>query len=250
METTTPVAAGAPEPPRPINHFARILGVFFSPKATFASIVERPSWVVPVVLMTILGLVTAYVMNQKIDWREMTAKKIEENRGAANLSAEQKEEQIDKWSKVSPVMTYCIGAVGPILGVLVVSLILWQAYNIIGGAGTNFGTSMGIVSHVYTVTLLSGVLLILILVLKARGTVDLENPVATNVGAFLPESTPKALQSLGQSIDIFSIWMLGLFSIGFTAVNPKKLKGKALSIVIAMWAVWVGLKMAGAWISS
>ena len=250
MDTTTPVAAGVDEPPRPVNHFARILGVFFSPKPTFADIAARPTWLVPVALMTLLGLATAYVMNQKVDWREMTAKKIEENPRAANMSAEQKEEQIGRWAKVTPVLTYCGGAAGPILGVLVVSLILWLAYNVIGGAGTNFITSMGIVSHVFTVTLLSGALLILILLLKAPGTVDIDNPVATNVGAFLPESVPKPLLSLGKSLDIFSIWMLALIAIGFTAVNPKRLKGKALGIAVAVWAIWVVVKMGGAWIFS
>ena len=124
------------------------------------------------------------------------------------------------------------------------------AYNVIGGADAKFGVAMGIISHAFLVTILSTLLFILILYLKAPGTVDLENPVATNVGAFLPESMPKALMALGKSIDIFSIWMLLLISIGFTAVNPKKLKGKSLSIAIAVWAVYVALKMGGAWIFS
>jgi hypothetical protein len=250
METTTPVAAGVPGEPGPIHPFGRILGVFFSPKATFEDIARRPSWILPVALMTVLGLLTAFLLNQKVDWRDVAAKRIEESPQAANLSADQKEQRIAMSAKVSPVASYCLGGLLPILGVLVVALVLWFAYNVIGGAGTNFTTSMGIVSHVFSVSLLSGVLFIVILLLKAPGTIDLDNPVATNVGAFLPESTPKALMSLGRSIDLFAIWMLVLVSIGFTAVNPKKLRGKALSIAIAAWAVWVAVKMGGAWIFS
>jgi hypothetical protein len=100
------------------------------------------------------------------------------------------------------------------------------------------------------VTLVSGLLFIVILLLKAPGTIDLENPVATNVGAFLPESLPKALLSLGKSLDIFSLWVLALIAIGFAAVNPKWLKGKALGIAVAVWAIWVVVKMGGAWIFS
>ena len=109
---------------------------------------------------------------------------------------------------------------------------------------------MGIVSHAFIVTILSTLFFILVLYLKPPGTIDLENPVATNLGAFLPDSTPKVLMALAKSIDIFSVWVLLLISIGFAAVNPKKLKGKSLSIAISVWAIYVACKMGIAWIFS
>ena len=246
--STTP--AIAPEAPDPINQFGRLIGVFFSPKATFEDIALRPSWVIPVVLMTILGLGVAFVMNQKVDWRDVASKRIEESPRAANLTAEQKQQQIEMSAKISPGIAYGFGVAWPILQALIVGGILLLAYNVIGGANARFGASLGITAHAFFPWILYSLLFILILYLKAPGTVDLENPIATNVGAFLPESTPKALMALGKSIDIFSIWSLLLISIGFAAVNPKKLKGKSLSIVIAVWAVYVALKMGGAWIFS
>ena len=248
MSTTPALAPEAPQ--APINHLGRIIGVFFSPNATFEDIAKRPSWVIPIVLMTVLGLGVAFVLNQKIDWRDVASKRIEESPRAANLSADQKQQQIEMSAKISPGAAYGFGLLGPILGVLVVAAVMLLAYNVIGGADAKFGAAMGVVSHAYVVTILSTLLFILILYLKAPGTIDLDNPVATNVGAFLPESAPKALMALGRSIDIFSIWTLLLISIGFAAVNPKKLKGKSLSIAIAVWAVWVAIKMGGAWIFS
>jgi hypothetical protein len=109
---------------------------------------------------------------------------------------------------------------------------------------------MGIVSHAMIVGLIATVFLILILFLKPPGTIDLENPVATNIGAFLPDSTSKAVMALAKSIDIFTIWTLLLVAIGFAAVNPKKLQGKSLSIVLSVWAVYVACKMGMAWIFS
>lgn len=245
---TTPVAAQ--DAPSPINHAGRLVGVFFSPKSTFEDIARRPSWILPVVVMSILGLAVAFVMNQKIDWRDVAAKRIEESPRAANLTAEQKEQQIAMSAKVSPVFAYGFGVAWPILQALIVGGVFLLAYNVIGGAGARFSTSLGITAHAYYPWILYSLLFILILYLKAPGTVDLDNPIATNVGAFLPESTPKALMSLGKSVDIFSVWTLLLISIGFAAVNPKKLKGKAFSIAISVWVVWVGVKMAGAWIFS
>ena len=250
---TTPVAAsGAPDPPASgsINHFGRLVGVFFSPQETFQGIAAQPSWLVPILLMTVLGLLTAVVMNQKVDWRDVASKKIEENPRAANLTAEQKERQVDMSAKVSPYAVYVFGVLGPMVAVLIVAAVLLAAYNVIGGAGAKFGQAMGIVSHAMIVGLIATLFLILILFLKPPGTIDLENPVATNIGAFLPESTSKAVMALAKSIDIFSIWTMLLVAIGFAAVNPKKLKGKSLSIVLSVWAVYVACKMGMAWIFS
>jgi len=244
------VAAAAPEASGPINHFGRLIGVFFSPKPTFEDIAQRPSWILPVLFMMVLGAVVAFVMNQKVDWRDFASKKIEESPRAANLSPEQKEQQIAMSAKISPAVTWGIGICWPILQALVVAGIMLLAYNVMGGAGARFATSMGIISHAYFPWILYSLLFILILYLKAPGTVDLENPIATNVGAFLPDSTPKALLSLGKSIDIFSIWTLFLISLGFTAANPKKLKGKAFTIALAVWGVYTAVKMGWAWIFS
>src|ERR1051326_807863 len=254
MSTMTPVMAPeAPEPNGPsgsINHLGRLIGVFFSPKETLQSIAARPSWLVPVVLMVVLGTATAFVMNQKVDWRDVASKRLEESPRAANMSAEQKEQQLAMSAKVSPYFVYVFGTLIPILAVVITAAVLLLAYNLVGGANANFAQAMGIVSHAMVVGLIGTVFLILVLYLKPPGTIDLDNPVATNVGAFLPESTPKALMALAKSIDIFSIWTLILIAIGFAAFNPKKLKGNAFSIALAVWAVWVALKMGGAWIFS
>jgi hypothetical protein len=250
MATTPVVVSGAPVAPGPINHFGRLIGVFFSPKATFEDIAARPSWILPVALMAVLGIVVAFVMNQKVDWRDVASKRIEESPRAANLTPEQKEQQIAMSAKISPGVAWGIGICWPILQAVVVAAVMLLAYNVIGGAGARFGTSMGIVSHAYFPWILYSLLFIVILYLKAPGTVDLENPIATNVGAFLPESTPKALMSLGKSVDLFSIWTLFLISLGFTAVNAKKLKGKAFTIALVVWAIFTAVKMGGAWIFS
>jgi len=250
MSTTPVIAPEAPQAPGPINHFGRIIGVFFSPKATFEDIVRRPSWIIPLVLMTVLGIVVAFVMNQKVDWRDVASKRIEDSPRAANLSAEQKEQQIAMSAKFSPGAAYAFGALGPILAVVVVAAVMLLAYNVVGGANAKFSVAMGIVSHAFLVTILSTLFFILILYLKPPGTIDLENPVATNLGAFLPDNIAKALMALAKSIDIFSVWALLLISIGFAAVNPKKLKGKSLSIAISVWAIYVACKMGIAWIFS
>ena len=241
----------APESQAAISPFGRIIGTLFSPKSTFEDIVRKPGWVLPVVLLTLLSLGVSFAINQRINWREFMSQQIEKSPSAANMSAEQKEQRIEGGAKFSPAFTYAIGLLGPIIATLLVGLVMWGSYNLLGGANTNFGTSLSITAHAFLTGLVSSPLLILILYLKPIGSVDLENPVAANLAAVLPDDAAKWLFALCKSIDIFSIWTLILLAIGFAATNPKKLAGsKAFSIAFTVWAVFVVCRVGWAFISS
>jgi Yip1 domain len=237
MATTTSLPA--PEAQSSIGTFGRITGVFFSPKATFEDIVRKPSWAAPVMLLTLLSLLVSVAINQRVNWREFMIQQIEKSPGAANMSADQREQRIEGGMKISPIITYVIGVCGPILATVIVTLVMWGGYNLLGATNTNFATAIGITSHAFLTGLVSSPLLILILYLK---------PI---VGSILPDDSAKWLMALGKSIDLFSFWTLILLAIGFACTNPRKLKGgKAYTIAFSIWAAFVVLKVGWAFIFS
>src|SRR6202047_926530 len=156
-----------PEAQPAISPVGRIIGVFFSPKATFEDIVRKPSWVLPVVLLTLFSIGVSFAINQRINWREFMSQQIEKSPQAASMSAEQKEQRIEGGAKFSPILTWTIGVCGPILFTLIVALAMWGAFNLLGGANTNFGTSYAITSHAALTGLVSSLLFILVLSLEA-----------------------------------------------------------------------------------
>jgi hypothetical protein len=248
---TTPVPSPAPEAQAMISPFGRVVGVFFSPGKTFEDIVRKPSWVLPVVLTTILSIGVSFAINQRINWREFMSQQIEKSPRAANMSAEQKQQQIEGGAKFTPPFTYAAGALGPIILVLIISLVMWGAYSLLGGVSTNFSTALGITAHAFLTGLISSPLFILILYLKPFGTADLDNPVAANLAALLSDESAKWLVALCKSFDLFTFWTLILLAIGFAAVNPKKLKGsKAFVIAFSVWAVFVVCRVGWAFIFS
>lgn len=240
-----------PERQAAISPVGRIIGVFFSPRPTFEDIVRKPSWILPIVLLTVFSFAVSVAINQRMNWREFMSQQIEKSPRAANLSAEQKQQQIEGGAKITPIFTYVVGVCGPIAFALIVALVMWGTYNLLAGANTNFETAFGITAHAALTGLVSSLLFILVLYLKPFGTVDLENPVAANLAAVLPEDVAKWLLALGKSIDLFTIWTLILLAIGFAATNPKKVKGsKAFSIAFSVWAVFVALRVGWAFIFS
>ena len=80
--------------------------------------------------------------------------------------------------------------------------------------------------------------------LKDPETVNLENLVGSNVGAFLSADSPRWLMRLGTSLDLFSFWTIFLLATGFAVADPKKVSlGKGLGIVIGTWAVYVCIRV-------
>jgi len=241
----------APEARAAIGPVGRIVGVFFSPKGTFEDIVRKPSWLAPFASLILLSILACFVINQRTNWLEFQRQQIEKNPATANLPADQKEQRIEIAAKYSPAFSYVFGTVAPAFLILVTTLAMWGGYKLLGGARVNFATSFAITSHAFLTGLISTPLLILILYLKPVGTVDLENPIAANVAAFLPEDSAKWLVALGKSFDLFVLWTLILLAIGFAATSPRKLKGgKSFSIAFSVWAAFAVLRVGVAFIFS
>jgi len=243
--------AAQAQTPAHVNHFGRLTGVLFDPKATFAEIVAAPTWIVPMVVMVLFSVIACVALNQRMDWRSFISQQIEKSSQGADLSAEQKEQRIEGGAKIAPIFTYVFAVPAPAVLILLVTVIMFGAYNLLAGANVNFSTSLGIVSHAFVPTILSTLIFLLVLFLKPRGTFDLDNPVATNLGVLVPEDAPKWLMKLGMSFDVFSFWILILIAVGFAAANPRKLKfSKSLTIAFVVWALFVVGRVGVAWIFS
>ena len=247
---TTP-APMAEAPAATISPFGRVIGVFFSPKATFEDLARKPSWILPILLTTVLSVISVVALNQRMNWRDYIVQQMEKNPRAAQLSADQKQQQAETAAKFTVAIVYASGFLAPICFALIVGLVMWGAYNLLAGAGARFSQAFSIVAHAGLLGIVSTPLFLLVLFLRPPGTVDPENPLATNLAALLPEESAKWLLALCKSIDVFSLWTLILIAIGFAAVNAKKLKGaKSFTIAFSVWAAFVVCRVGWAFIFS
>jgi hypothetical protein len=80
---TTPIPA--PEAQANISPFGRIVGVLFSPKSTFEDIARKPSWVAPIVILTLIGISMNVFLAKKADWRSFSEEQLMSSpRGSAD----------------------------------------------------------------------------------------------------------------------------------------------------------------------
>jgi hypothetical protein len=238
----------APEPSAPVSSVGRILGVIFSPQPTFESIVQRPTWILPLILLCVVSATVVFVFSQRVGWRGFMERQNQTNarlqKQMESMTPDQRDKMLETQTKYAAVFGYVGVVLGTFIGALLVAAVLLAAFNVIGGGRIGFTTSLGIVAHSWVPGIIAGLLGILIIFLKDPSTVDIQHLLATNAGAFLSDDAPKWQESLLSSLDLFVFWYLILMSIGYSATNPKKISfGKAFGTVVGVWLLYVIVKV-------
>lgn len=232
------------EAPERVNSIGRIFGALFSPKATFQSIVRRPSWLLPVLLWCVCAAGVVGLFGHRGGWPSYFEKQMATNSRMQQMPADQQKRVMEAQLKYGPPVAYVEVVVVPFLVVLVVAAIFLGVFNGICGTKLNFSTSMGIVSHSYVPGIISALLGILVIALKDPSTIDLQNLVASNAGAFLASDAPRWQVALLGSFDLFSFWTMILQAVGYSAAAPKKLPfGRALTWILSVWVVYILVKV-------
>ncbi len=227
------------------SSIGRVGGVLFSPTRVFEAIRERPTWLLALVVLVLLGVVAGYVLGEKVDWEQVARDQL------AQSSRQLSEEDVERAITVTEALGSKMVFLGPLFGgplvYLLMALLFWVSMKMLGGELT-YKASFSTVLHGLMPSAVSA--LLTIPVILSRTELDMEQVnsgtlVASNVGAFAPEGTSNTMRSLLASIDIFSIWSIVLLSIGF-AVVARVSRGKAAAAVITLWIVYILLKVGAA----
>jgi hypothetical protein len=238
------VAVQAPEAPERVNAVGRIFGALFSPKATFESVARRPTWFLPLLILGVLSLAVVGLFGHRGGWPSFFQKQIASNTRMQQMPPDQQQRVLEAQLRYGPPIAYGEAAIIPFLGAVIVAAILLGVFNGLAGAKLGFKTSLGIVAHAWVPGLISGLLGIFIVAVKDPSTVDLQNIVASNAGAFVASDSAKWLIALLGSFDLFSFWFMILMAMGYSAAAPKKLSfGKAFAWILALWLVYVLVKV-------
>jgi Yip1 domain len=241
-ETPSPATTGSD------RSFGRIFGVLFSPQPTFESIVRRPTWLLPIILLVCVGVAVTTVVTHRVGWRTVIDREIESNPKAQKrleqLPPEKRDDLLNTQAKFTPYVIYAINVLFPFIVAVAAGAIFLAVFNLGVGAKITLKTSMAVFAYAWVPASIAGLLGILVLFLKDPSTVDVKNLVASNPGALMSDDSPKWLVTLLTSLDLFSFWTLILMAIGYRAADPKKISfGMALGAVVSVWIVFVIIKV-------
>ncbi len=230
-----------PTPPEQTNSFERIAGVFFDPGATFASIVRKPDFVVPIGLIAFFAVIGGVLAGLRIDTAALMREALQNN---PRMSPEMIEKQAKFMGGFMKVAFFCAPFFS-IISLVIIAGIVFAAFKVFGGDG-EFPQALSITAYAWMPMMIKGVLGTVLLLAKKSISLDmLKNPIASNIGYFISMKAHPVLATFLSSFDLFSIWYLVLLTIGFAAMSRFS-RTKSAAIIVSLWAVVVFFQVAGA----
>ncbi len=231
-DSTVPSAALATG--APLSEMERVVDTFIAPSKTFTDILRNASWWVPFVIISIVSLGFIFVVQKQVGWDKVVENNLKANPAQAEQVASSPQARTImvasfKYSSyATPVFVLIIALIG--------SAVLLATLNFGFGSTAKFGQLLAMWMYAGLPGLVKAVLGIIVLFAGLNAdSFQLQNPVGTNVGYYLPPDSPHWLMTLLTSVDVINVWTAILLIIGCSIV--AKIKRSSAAIAIIGW--WV-----------
>jgi Yip1 domain len=230
MSTPSPIAASSapePQPSQPgLSPMERIIDTFIAPRKTFEDLRQNSSWWLPFVLSAVITMAFGILAVQRIDIGRFVQQQIERSPSAQKrleqATPQQREQGIAIQTTITKFIFYAYPAV-IFIGGLVFAAILMAIFNFILGGEVPFKRALAIVFYSFFPWNLTTILLgVSLLVSSDPNSIDLNNPMPTNVAFFMDPLGNKFAYAIAQGIDIFRIWAVVLLGLGFTTASSNR----------------------------
>jgi hypothetical protein len=227
-----------------LSQWQRVADAFGAPSKTFEDIKRgNRSWWLPFVILAVGGYMLFMAVDYKIGLQQVVDNQVRLNPKAQERMAQATPEQREVGNKISLAITKGIFIGGPVLGLIIVSLVslaLLGTINFVFGGKARFGSIFAVYYYAWLPSLVKVLLgIVVIFAGMAPESFNIKNFAPTNLGAFLdPVDTNKALYALATSLDAVTIWTLVLLSIGVATVAGVK-RSSGYIAVFGWWAIVV-----------
>ena len=227
------------------SSFGRLIGVLVSPGKTFRSIAERPTWLVPFLVLMALSLGVGGLLMSRVDPGEMVRYQLE--KFGDRLPPEQVEKAVEDAENVTPARRLLQTAIGlPVAALLYAALagVFLVIFKVLGSQMT-FKQSLS--TYLYGLVPIGVVsTLINLPLMLARESITPEEAMGGGVLVASPailasEETSAVIRSLLGSLNFFTLWTLVLLAIGYRIVARVSIAVSA-GTVFTLWLLYVAGK--------
>lgn len=202
---------------------ARIVGVIFSPRETFAAVAARPKWLgVMAITLTVLSacyyvLMSNPMMQDNIIDQQITA--MERNGQAVS---DQQIAGIETFigTYLPPIYAVVVFLIGPLITAAIAGIVVWIFTTLMGGTGT-FRQVFAVLCHAGVVSTLSAVFMagMLLAGVEPQGV----RPPSANLGAFVPMLDDTSFVYIFmRTIDLILLWWMFTLAVGLGVLYKRK----------------------------
>ncbi len=229
-----------PQPPaaQPTSLLARLLNVFAIPSQVFAEVnasqTRKANWLVPVLLASLVGMLTAFILfSQPAVVEQVTAQQAKlfgEYVKSGLINQAQADEALKTYSSPAVLKTgrSLIAAAGSLLGVLWWGFVLWLLGRLFLKTKFPYHKAVEVAGLASMISLLGSIVTLLL-------TVNFSNPAATHLVTALSDAKSEAHAfPLAVALNLFGFWFIGV-----TAAGLARLAGvgsfRTFPLVAAGW---------------
>ncbi|HTW92900.1 MAG TPA: Yip1 family protein [bacterium] len=211
-----------------------MLDIYLSPSRAFARLKEKPTWLIPLVIVLVFNMLFVVVSSHYVDWGKQRQAAVERMRDR-NVPQEQIDKATAGMEKFysSPAMRYGVPAISALFVGIIAFLFLAVVYNVglpLFGAASDFKRAWAIVCN-------AGLVMVPAVIVRS-GLVLLKHSseVTTSLLMAAPNLKQPFLKALLSQLDIFDFWRFVLVAIGLQVVFGVK-SSKSYTLVFAVWLV-------------
>jgi hypothetical protein len=226
--------------PAPKPFVSRFLGILFSPRETFASVVAHPTWVGMLALSTLVAALCMWallsteagqqaVIDQSVSTVESWGGTVDD----AAYARIEKQASISKY--VNPV---AILVIAPLMTFLIAAILL-GVFNTVLGGDARYRQVLAVVAHAAPVSVVQQ--LFTTPLNYFRGS--LSSP--TNLSVFFPMlEENRFLTSFIGAIDLFLVWWGVVLAIGLAVLYKRRTRPIAVGLLVTYAVIALGLALA------
>jgi len=225
-ELTPAVAA-----PEQKGLLARIVGVIFSPRATYASVAAYPRWFGVLLTVALLASGGAFAfMSTDVGKQAWLDAAVRQQESFGRTMTDQQYDTLEKMSTYAPYISAISVVVLPVMTVVTAAVLL-GVFNALLGGDASFKQVFAIVAH--STVLLPVAQVVALPIAYARETLS----GVTNLMIFFPflDENSFAARFLG-AVDLIYVWWIVSLAIG-VAVLYKRRTGSIAMSLFAVYAV-------------
>ncbi len=235
-ETFSPQTA-APET-KPMSGGSMLLKVLFAPTAVFRAVKEKPSWIVPLVVIMVVFAISTYFIAPLGMKAQM-----EQIMKSDNYTPEQKEQMRQNMAmgeKIGPIIAMVTTPIFFGIVILIGAGMVFLMGNVIFSGNAKFVTLFTMVTLSFATWIISTIIKMPLML--ARETID----VRTSLALLLPGDSMEgvAYSFLNTFTDVFVIWQIALLVIGVKVIYDFATSKAAITVLVpvGVWAlITVGL---------
>jgi len=218
-----------------LTTFDRIVGVFTSPKETFISLKQKPTWLVPFIIMILTVMIINFFLFD-IGIQDQVMKMQARNIDESQIQIMQE--------RMSGAIKYVQLAAIPIVTLVfwsILSGILLFGTNTILGGTAKFKEMFSLIAWTSLIGALGAIVKAIIIFTKET-TIGVSTSLAMFMQTPALTEKPSIVYLLLSKIDLFTIWGLVLWAIGISIITQFSMK-KSATFIAVLWIIWIGFSV-------